>query len=261
MFYCILYIFYQSFELNASQEKQDKPPIENKDESQDPLAIEIVADAEETNGQQDGSSASAPASASASAPSSAPDSASASASASARASASASAPASAPASAKASANATSGAKEGKGKVPKRKVEEKELEFLSNMSNAVDAIQRNQKEKREDDVDDFVKNIGNKLRKIQDPRVRAIAEFEIETICFKANLRVLNQQIMNSNPKPINSQPQYINSQPQSINSQPQPINSQPKVMFGIASPPQQSWVPQYQNSAIIGDQGLAYAQL
>ena len=66
--------------------------------------------------------------------------------------------------------------------------------------------------------------------------------------------MLNQQIMSSNPQPINSQPQHINSKPQ-------PINSQPQWMFGITSPPQQSWVSQYQNSAGIGEQGLACAQL
>ena len=230
-------------DLNTSQESQS---MENE-EPQQSQTENVVLDIEESNELQ-------------------PTAASASASASASADASTSASASA----STSTNAPKEQKPRKSpKVPKRKIEETELEFLNTMSNAVNEFQRNKVEKHDDDVDDFVKNIGNKLRKIQDPKVRAVAEFEIETICFKANLGMLSQQAINFNPQPIYSQSQSNISQPQPIISQPQPIISQPQPIISQGQPihsqgiyaPQQNWIPQYDNNSVISEQGRTFAQL
>ena len=86
---------------------------------------------------------------------------------------------------------------------------------------------------EDDADVFAKNIANKLRKVKDPQVRALADFEIENICFKASTGTLHSSFQHANQQGI-----YM------------------------PTPPQQSWGQTFTSStSVIGDQGQTFAQL
>ena len=77
---------------------------------------------------------------------------------------------------------------------KTKIEETELQLLNTMSNAMASFQQRKQPVQEDDTDVFARNIANKLRKIKDPRARSMAEFEIESICYKANMGYFGQQL-------------------------------------------------------------------
>ena len=101
-----------------------------------------------------------------------------------------------------------------------------------MTDAMASYKERKPVKIEDDADIFAKNIANKLRKVKDPQVRALAEFEIENICFKASMGNLTPTFSNSN-----SQGMYV------------------------PTSPQQAWGQSYATNTVVGDQGNMYAQL